>query len=149
MLRSPTERPCSFGCWQTHYAECIRASNLQTDSRRRSRRAVKTRRPLFFFAIGAAPISPHRALSVSGECKSFTSVPHPNVRNNLQHCWALCHLTLHGQNSQPPEGLNRGLNAWKQWSSNHHIWVIKLNFFPSLPFFFFLPLSKFLCQRHC
>lgn len=69
--------------------------------------------PFLFLAIGAGPISPHHALSVSGDCESFTSVPHPTVRNNLQHCWALCHLTLHGQNSQPLEGLNKALCAWK------------------------------------
>lgn len=95
-----------------------------------------------FHAIGAGPIFPHHALSVSGDCESFPLVPHPTVRNNLQHCWALCHLTLHGQNTQPLEGLNRGLCAWKQWSSNHHIWLIKLNLFSATTLFSLL--SRFL-----
>lgn len=95
-----------------------RGPNLQTVSRPCSRRARGTHMPLLFLAIGAGPsVSLQHALSVSGECESFTSAPtppHPTVRNNLQHCWALCHLTLHGQNSQPLQGLNKGLRAWKQ-----------------------------------
>lgn len=138
MLCSPTERPCSSGqAWLLDtLCRLQKALNLQTVSRSCSRRTQRTCRPPLFLAKGAGPISPHHALSVSGDCKSFPLVPHPTVRNNLQHCRALCHLTLHGQNTQPLEGLNRGLCAWKLWSSSHHIWLIKLNLF-SITFFFF------------
>lgn len=51
-----------------------------------------------------------------GSASHLLLSPHPTVRNNLQHCRALCHLTLHGHNSQLAEGLNKraeGLYAWK------------------------------------
>lgn len=80
-----------------------------------------------------------------GSARRLLLSPHPTVRNNLQHCRALCHLTLHGRNSQPAEGLNKGrrgrLYAWK----NSHPTIITVDFSPSIMIFllvnFFIDLS--------
>ena len=124
MFCSPTERRLVIWPGIAHYADCRRTLNVQTGTHSADVQ-LKERIPLFLLAIDAGPISLPHPLSVSGDCESFPLVPHPTVRNNLQHCWALCHLTLHGQNTQPLEGRNRGLCAWKLWSSNHHIWLIR------------------------
>lgn len=144
MLRSPTERPLVIcpGMAVRHSMQTAEVlQTCKTDPRSCSRRATRTCRPLFFLGLDAGTVSPRHALSVSGDCKSLPLVPHPTVRNNLQRCWALCHLTLHGQNTQPLEGLNKGLCAWKLWSSNHHIWLIKLNLISITTLFFLLAKS--------
>lgn len=142
MLHSPTERPLCIwlGMAVRHIMQT--AEGFQTCKQTHVPAAAGPREHGGLFSLSPWAQAPYlhtmHCLSVSGDCKSFPLVPHPTVRNNLQHCWALCHLTLHGQNTQPLEGLNRGLCAWKLWSNNHHIWLIKLNLFSiTTPVFFF------------
>lgn len=57
-----------------------------------------------------------------GSASHLLLSPRPPVRNNLQHCRALCHLTLHGHNSQLAEGLNKGAEApWLNKNSHPEI----------------------------
>jgi len=78
------------GC-ETHSAACRRDSNFQTDSWQQQ--------AWFYFSIEAQAPYLHATHCLIRGQRVFPSCP--PVRNNLQHCWAACHLTLHGQNTQP------------------------------------------------